>query len=154
MSRLSKLRLFALLLALLLPAALIACATSGGGDGDDTSAADDHDDTADDDDTGDDDDATPAPQGSVTGRVVDLAGAPLADIGISCCSEEMCLTATSDAAGDFTISGLRANTFVVDNLGYPGSDPQAAAAGHWESRTPTYPRRYNAPLVTAPLEAS
>jgi hypothetical protein len=127
MSRLSKLRLFALLIALLLPLALlIGCIPGGSSDDDDTTDPTDDDDTTDDVDD-DDDDATPAPQGSVSGRVVDLAGAPLADIGISCCSEEMCLTASSGTTGDFSIVGLRANTFVVDNLGYPGSDPQAAA---------------------------
>ncbi len=121
-------RLFALLLALLLPLSLtIGCATSGGGDDDDSVDGDDDDTTGDDDTAGDDDDSTPAPEGAVSGRVVDLVGAPLEDIGVSCCSEEMCLTSSTDAAGDFTISGLNANTYVIDNLGYPGTDPQNAA---------------------------
>ena len=120
-------RLLALLLALGLITSLNSSCTGSPADDDDTSD-DDDDDTSDDDDTGDDDDATPAPQGSLNGRVVDLDGAAMADIGVSCCSEEMCLTATTDADGSFLIEGLSANVYVVDNLGYPGDDAQAAAA--------------------------
>ena len=120
-------RLFALFLAMLLPLALsVGCV--GGRDNDDTS--DDDDDTGgdDDDDTaGDDDDSTPPPQGSISGRVVDLDSAPLASIGVSCCSDESCLTDTTAADGTFSIMGLRANTYLCDNLGYPGDDVVAAA---------------------------
>ena len=114
-------RLLVLLLALGLTTSLNSSCASSQADDDDTS--DDDDDTSD-----DDDDATPAPQGSLSGRVVDLGGAALADIGVSCCSDETCLTATTAADGSFLIEGLNANTYVVDNLGYPGNDAQAAAA--------------------------
>jgi len=60
--------------------------------------------------------------------VIDLDGSPMAGIGVSCCSEEMCLTSTTESDGSFLIGGLSANTYVVDNLGYPGDDAQAAAA--------------------------
>jgi hypothetical protein len=106
---------------------LTACGSSSSNDDDDT-AGDDDDTTSDDDDTaGDDDDATPPPQGSLTGRVVDLAGGPLAGIGVSCCSEQTCLTGTTGTDGSFLIEGLSANTYVVDNLGYPGDDAQVSA---------------------------
>jgi hypothetical protein len=107
-----------------LPLTLVVGCIVGNAARDDDDTSDDDDDTSDD--TSDDDDATPAAQGSVTGRVVNLTGDPLADIGVSCCSEEMCLITTTDSNGDFFIVGLRANTYVVDNLGYPGSDPEAA----------------------------
>ena len=119
--------LLAMLLALATPIALSTACGSSGGDDDDTGNDDDDTGSDDDDTTSDDDDATPAPEGSLSGRVVDLSGAPLANIGVSCCSDQTCLTATTDADGDFLIEGLAANTYVVDNLGYPGSDAQAAA---------------------------
>jgi|GEM_PF-1603716 len=121
--------LLALLLALCLPLCLVTACGSGSTSNDDNNTAGDDDDTSSDDDdtTGDDDDATPAPQGSLAGRVVDLAGTPLAGIGVSCCSEHMCLTDTTDTDGSFLIGGLSANTYVVDNLGYPGDDAQVSA---------------------------
>jgi hypothetical protein len=117
--------LLALFLAMLLPLSLSAGCTDGRDYVDDDDAADDDDE--DDDTAGDDDDSTPPPQGSVAGRVVDTDGEPLGSIGVSCCSDETCLTSTTAADGTFTITGLRANTYVCDNLGYPGDDAAVAA---------------------------
>ena len=125
--------LLALLLALCLPLCLLtACGSSSSNDDDDT-AGDDDDTTSDDDDTaGDDDDATPPPQGSLTGRVVDLAGGPLAGIGVSCCSEQTCLTGTTGTDGSFHLRGLEPHRRYRSHKGLQFT---AGSAGSREAQT-------------------
>ncbi|MCK6527933.1 carboxypeptidase-like regulatory domain-containing protein [Myxococcota bacterium] len=113
----------AALLASLGLASLVGCADAGDDDDladDDSSPTDD--DVADDDAA--DDDTAPEWQGSLTGVVQDMGGAPLGDLRVTLCLD-ICLFGQTDGSGGFTFSGLEPGTHKFDAIA-PAQDGDTA----------------------------
>ncbi len=49
-------------------------------------------------------------------------GSAIDSLAVTACSEERCVPGTTDSQGTFSIENLPPNTYVIDNVGYPGSD--------------------------------
>jgi hypothetical protein len=64
--------------------------------------------------------------GSVSGTVIDEDGNPIETLGVSLCFT-VCRVVETDATGAFTFMGIEPATQVIENIGWPTTDPISAA---------------------------
>jgi hypothetical protein len=77
---------------------------------------------ADDDDDDDDDSIDLSGDSTVTGTVVDAAGAPIPDLTIALC-RQVCLLDATDADGVFFFEDVLEGVMVLESFGAPGDEP-------------------------------
>ena len=96
-----------------------ACASEAPSDDDDSTAAPD-----------DDDDSTPPGTASVSGRVTDEQGDPIANLSLSLCGE-VCLIEPTAEDGSFLFTGVRQGAKVIEPTLVPPGDDLSLAVRSW-----------------------